>query len=262
MMGIKNMTMVGKVSIGLLKEAVKIQDWLPGAKSMVILGDKVLEGPINSGVIRHAISEFKSVDERLSMAARETALELETQGFRSLPIPPYFPLEMSYATKGLVGDVSLREAAVRAGMGVLGKHGLLITPNWGPRLRLAGVVTKAPLESLSADSLLSLDKVKSLCDGCNRCLRSCPAGAITEAGVNIGLCSKRVGEPFGLRALIKYGSQLMQVMRGKPEEVPAMISSEEVWNFYQNFMVGMYFSCIECMRVCPPEGEKRNSDPT
>ncbi|WP_366922240.1 4Fe-4S binding protein [Metallumcola ferriviriculae] len=251
----KNGARVGRVSIGLLKEAAKIQGWLPGAKSMVIYAERVLEGPINTGEIRHAVSEFKSVDERLSAAARDMALALETRGAKSLPIPPYFPLEMSHATKGLVGDVSLKEAAAQAGMGIIGKNGLLITPKWGPRLRLAGVVTEAPLEALPTDPLPSLDRVKSRCDGCNRCMSSCPAGAITEGGVDVGLCSKQVGEPFGLRALIKHGMELTQALQSKPEAIPALMSSEKIWNFYQNYMVGMYFSCVECMRVCPSEGE-------
>ena len=57
-----------------------------------------------------------------------------------------------------------------AGLGWQGKSLLLINPDYGPRIRLATVLTDAPLE---ADSPL-----KNLCGECTLCRDACPAGAI------------------------------------------------------------------------------------
>lgn len=66
--------------------------------------------------------------------------------------------------------------AIDAGIGELGRHGLLITPKYGPRVRLAKVVVDLPLV---------LDKpitfgVSEFCDVCGRCADECPSEAISK----------------------------------------------------------------------------------
>jgi epoxyqueuosine reductase len=72
---------------------------------------------------------------------------LEERGYLAAMIVPASPIEMSRETKGLLGDISLRHAAVGAGLGTIGKSRLLLTRKWGPRVRLGAVVTNAPLEA-------------------------------------------------------------------------------------------------------------------
>jgi epoxyqueuosine reductase QueG len=61
-----------------------------------------------------------------------------------------------------------------AGLGWQGKNLLLITPQYGSRVRLATILTQAPLE---IDSPL-----KNRCGKCTNCLDACPSRAIK--GVN------------------------------------------------------------------------------
>jgi len=64
--------------------------------------------------------------------------------------------------------------AIDAGLGELGRHGLLITAPHGPRVRLCKVFTDAPL---TADSPVSFG-VREFCTICTKCVRECPSAAI------------------------------------------------------------------------------------
>jgi epoxyqueuosine reductase QueG len=66
-----------------------------------------------------------------------------------------------------------RELALRAGLGVIGKNFLLITPQFGPRIQLTTVLTTMPL---LPDPLLSFDPCKT----CTTCVDHCPTGALKD----------------------------------------------------------------------------------
>lgn len=62
-----------------------------------------------------------------------------------------------------------------AGLGELGRHGLLITEEFGPRVRLGVVTTDMPL---LCDAPRSFG-VHGYCDACGKCARTCPGRAIS-----------------------------------------------------------------------------------
>lgn len=64
-----------------------------------------------------------------------------------------------------------RIAATICGMGEIGYNKLLLTPEFGPRQRLAFIITDAPLEP---DPIF----MGKICDRCMMCVKECPAGAI------------------------------------------------------------------------------------
>lgn len=67
--------------------------------------------------------------------------------------------------------------AVDAGLGELGRLGLLITPEFGPRVRISVVTTNLPLP---VDNPICFG-VQNFCDLCKKCATNCPSGAI-ESG--------------------------------------------------------------------------------
>lgn len=77
--------------------------------------------------------------------------------------------------KGYVdhGPLLERAFAERAGIGFIGKHTNLITPDYGSWVFLAEVVTDLRLEKDSPAS--------SGCGTCQLCIDACPTGALTEA---------------------------------------------------------------------------------
>lgn len=66
--------------------------------------------------------------------------------------------------------------AIDAGLGELGRNGLLITPQFGPRVRLNKIFTDVPLEE---DSLIELG-VWQFCKICSKCANYCPSNAISK----------------------------------------------------------------------------------
>ncbi|MCD6117864.1 reductive dehalogenase [bacterium] len=66
--------------------------------------------------------------------------------------------------------------AADAGLGELGRLGLLITPKFGPRVRIAVVTTDMPLEF---DKPISFG-VQDFCTFCKKCAVNCPSGSIDK----------------------------------------------------------------------------------
>lgn len=73
-------------------------------------------------------------------------------------------------------DILQIPLAIRAGLGELGKHGSLISKEYGSNLRLSTVVTDIPLVLDKAVDIA----VDDLCLGCRRCTTDCPPQAITD----------------------------------------------------------------------------------
>ncbi|MBW2062491.1 MAG: reductive dehalogenase [Deltaproteobacteria bacterium] len=66
--------------------------------------------------------------------------------------------------------------AIQAGLGELGRNGILVTPKYGPRVRLCKIFTNMPLE---CDEPIEFG-VMEFCNVCKRCAEQCPSKAITE----------------------------------------------------------------------------------
>lgn len=77
-----------------------------------------------------------------------------------------------------------KTVATRAGLGWIGKNGLLVTPQYGSAMRISSLLTDAPLACSEAI-------VHSRCEACDICVRHCPAqalkGALWEAGMERSL---------------------------------------------------------------------------
>lgn len=96
-----------------------------------------------------------------------------------------------------VSPLPHKTIAVRAGLGWIGKNCLLVTPEYGPALRLSSLLTDAPL-------VCGQPIVQSQCGGCDLCVRHCPARALKgrlwqvgdrrEALVDVDLCIQKQRE--------------------------------------------------------------------
>jgi len=69
--------------------------------------------------------------------------------------------------------------AIDAGLGALGRNGLLLTPEYGSRVRICKVFTDMPL--IADDLNLSfIKKVEKFCKTCYKCAEACENDAITK----------------------------------------------------------------------------------
>ncbi|MFX1389012.1 MAG: reductive dehalogenase [Promethearchaeota archaeon] len=69
--------------------------------------------------------------------------------------------------------------AIDAGLGALGRNGLLITPEFGPRVRICKIFTDLPI--ISDDiNLKFIEVVNKFCKKCSKCADACHTEAISK----------------------------------------------------------------------------------
>ena len=86
-----------------------------------------------------------------------------------------FQVQASHPLGGLVLYPPL---AVKTGMGWFGRHGLLITPQFGPRQRISAIFANIDNLPISANNEHAW--VGEFCKKCGKCIRACPSKAILE----------------------------------------------------------------------------------
>jgi epoxyqueuosine reductase len=115
-------------------------------------------------------SVYQTANRILDEIAFHAATLLQTDGSWSIPIPASQVLDR----EDWYGAISHKAVARMAGLGWIGKNLLLITPQYGSRVRLATVLTNDPLD---VDTPL-----ENRCGNCTFCRDACPVQAIK--GVN------------------------------------------------------------------------------
>jgi len=71
--------------------------------------------------------------------------------------------------------------AMNSGLGWIGRNGLLITPEFGPRVRIASVFTS--IENLPFSINNNHSWISDYCVSCGICIRKCPTQAIREESI-------------------------------------------------------------------------------
>ena len=111
--------------------------------------------------------------------------------------------------------------AIQAGLGEYGRHGLVITKEYGPRLRFGKIFTDMPL----AHDAPARFGVKEFCDICRKCSEACPPQAIAH------------GEPDGA---FHNQSNFVGIRKWN-------VDGEKCFKFWAN----QGTECGICIRVCP-----------
>src|ERR1700738_2413500 len=124
------------------------------------------------------------------------AEELEAAGHPAFVVPAQ---ETEWSLKrASYGRLSTRHLGVEAGLGTLGLEVNILTPEYGPRLYLTGVLTEVKLQ---ADRPMT----EQVCIGesCSRCLHSCPGDAVLHFGIDKRGCAEYAQE-FGFAQILKF----------------------------------------------------------
>ena len=123
------------------------------------------------------------------------------------------------------GPILERTWAMIAGVGTIGKSGMLIVPGTGPSVVLGEIVCAAvPIPTFSA----SLSPQFKDCLECRRCIDACPTGAIIKPGI------------VDARRCLAYHS-----IENQTSKVDAEISDS----------MRLVFGCDECVSVCPQQSD-------
>lgn len=156
---------------------------------------------------------YDLLNEKLHEAAFAVAWFLEERGYITLPLQTAgeitsFTISREWPEPEVfrMGLFSHRHAAVEAGLGEIGMHSALVTPQYGSRVRLVSVISTA---KLIPDRKLS----QKVCDPekCHlRCVKVCPSKAISgNRTISHYRCMtsrlREVGEPYDLNRFKEYG---------------------------------------------------------
>jgi epoxyqueuosine reductase QueG len=110
---------------------------------------------------------YSIVTPSLDFLAYNVSRRLNRLGYQAFPVPGSTP----YNFENLSGILSHKLAAHLAGLGWIGKSCMLITPQFGPRVRFVSILTDAPLDTGTP--------VDGLCGQCRVCMKACPVEAFT-----------------------------------------------------------------------------------
>ena len=131
-------------------------------------------------------------------------------------------LNMGYAAVPTMNDTALAiPLAIKAGLGEYGRHGLLITKEFGPRVRLGKIFTDMPL---AHDRPLRFG-VRETCEVCRACSDACPPKAIA-----MDAPTDRIYNISNIRGVRKWTTD-----------------AEKCFRFWSN----QNTDCSICVRVCP-----------
>jgi len=180
----KGAHIVGVSSVDRFKGAPKghnPSDLLPNARSVVTFGMRFfqssLEGDrfcVDSELVPKEdlarlqeqtgfMFEYTALNMALEILGLQLAYYLTENGYKALPLPAGGATSAPAGSGpgggfpgGRYAAFSHRHAAVLAGLGVLGLNNLLITPKYGPRVRINSVITDA---ELTPDPMIPQEKV-------------------------------------------------------------------------------------------------------
>ena len=131
------------------------------------LSDRVLEDVVE-GPTKLYFFHYQRVNMLLDELGLKINHFIQSRGWEALPIPASQLVDWEKQ----LAHISHKHVAVQAGIGWIGRNNLLISPQFGARVRLITVLTNMPLK---ADPPAGFG-----CGDCYACLTSCPSQSIKE----------------------------------------------------------------------------------
>src|SRR5262250_2380799 len=168
----------------------------PYCKSVVVLVQRIPAGAFRAKTNVPVQYMDMLVLRKMDKVAYRLASELEREGHPTF-VTAAQETDWSYK-RASYGRLSTRHLGVEAGLGTLGLEVNILTPEYGPRVYLTGLLTELELE---ADKPLT----EQVCIGesCSRCLHSCPADAVLHFGIDKRACATEAQE-FGFSTILQF----------------------------------------------------------
>lgn len=154
-------------------------DVLPTCKSVISFGCRF---PVGTLICKSDIPYTRvrnSITPKLDAIALDFCIEMEKHQIICVPVPTN-ESQWDKNTDRWRSIVSQKHAAQAAGLGTIGRHSLLITPEFGSMIWLGMVLCEHEFEP---------DEMKeSLCDNCNLCVDICPVNALEGSELKQQTC--------------------------------------------------------------------------
>lgn len=157
-------------------------DVLPDCKSVIVLARRFLHSTLQARSTIPYTDIRNYLTAKMDEMAIRLAYELEDNGITAVPINAIGPCEWNAKTKKSMGIISLKHAAVLAGLGKMGKNTLLINDRYGNMLWLSAVLSSQELEP---DPIVTYEGCPS---DCTICLEQCPVHALDGVSIDQRKC--------------------------------------------------------------------------
>lgn len=179
----------------------KPAEYLPGAKAVVVGGREVLDEILATTPSTIYCKHYEQLNMWLDEMGDQISRFLRSHGYKAMWFPEsddynYLNEQRFAGMRAYSPCFSHIAAAVAAGLGVRGKVGVVLTPQYGPRQRWISVVTTAPLvPDPKIEGELCLDRIQqgSCGDKCIEACRTYQSGALRPwpegGGVNMFRCN-------------------------------------------------------------------------
>lgn len=151
------------------------QSIYPEAKTVIVIGLPVQLPIVETAPSIYYHQLYNTVNAALDDKAYEISNFLNDKGYPSIFLPRDGYGDMDVLIKNPFAFFSHRHAAYLAGLGSFGLQNLILTPEYGPRVRFTSIFTSAELEG---------DPIKGddLCTRCMACFNHCPVNAVKSEG--------------------------------------------------------------------------------
>ena len=232
---------------------------MPTAGSVIVMAVSHSLGAVYAPDLKLWTRNKMQTSRLLDRVAEKVGRYLERGGFLSLPVSADKPVEIHKRdpetgkelkhTK-VLGQLSLKHAAISAGLGAMGRSNLLITEQFGPHVRLGAIITEMPLEP---DVPNEHDPCPA---GCRECERACPVGALKDSGYIVDPCFH----------YWTWGFEKVppKRLRDWPGYMKMLLKHNRERDFMVEFgqtMITDVDNCIACMKACPMGTHWKNIRP-
>ncbi|KAF1078147.1 4Fe-4S binding protein [Methanogenium sp. MK-MG] len=155
----------------------------PETQSVIVIGLPVHLPALETSPSVWYREEYRTINSLLDQYTYRLAEFLNGQGYPSVSVPRDGYGHVSVLVDKPVSFFSHRHAAYLAGLGNFGVNNMLLTPQYGPRVRFGSILTAAPLPG---DQVME----GQLCTRCMQCVEQCPVQALSEDDYPDGLTEK------------------------------------------------------------------------
>lgn len=154
-------------------------DVLPTCKSVISFGCRF---PVGTLICKSDIPYTKvrnTITPKMDGIALDFCIEMEKRNIVCVPVPTN-ESQWDKNTGRYRSVISQKHAAQAAGLGTIGRHSLLITPEFGSMVWLGAVLCDHEFEA---------DEMKeAVCDNCNLCVEICPVNALRTPEIEQQAC--------------------------------------------------------------------------
>ncbi|MDH7594413.1 MAG: epoxyqueuosine reductase [Methanomicrobiales archaeon] len=157
---------------------------MPGTKSVIVIGLPIPLPVLETAPSIYYREQYHTVNQLLDQYTYRIANFLTSRGYPSVFVPRDGYGSIEVLLKNPVAFFSHRHAAYLAGLGTFGVNNMILTPDFGPRVRFGSVFTTAELQS---NRLLA----EKLCTRYLNCVRHCPSKALQPDDYPRGITDKK-----------------------------------------------------------------------